>query len=176
MMTKLSIAAAVLFLFISCQRSLDYTLDSLKVKPDYHVSFKANGLQKNYSGATLASFAAQDSMYNCNLLMAVAPSTTADRVMIALQDTRAFTTLTKYTDEIVKDRPQATILYTDGTGKQYSSAITIGPAYVTVMLTENAADHVSGTFSGLVQNADDIAAGNTGNAINITQGIFILKK
>lgn len=174
MTTKLSIAAIAVCLFASCQRGLDYTLESIRAKPNYHASFKVNSQPKNYSGTLLASFTAVDSMFNCSVLMA--DSSNGERVQVNLFDTRAITAQTKYTDQMIKGKPQAVITYTDNSGKQYSSAVTVAPAYVTIMITEDATDHVSGTFSGILQNADDVASGNTSNAIAITQGVFIVRK
>ena len=176
-MTKtLCTSIVVLYLFATCQKGLNYTLDDINKKPTYAVSFKANGKNIFYSGTTQASFNAVDSMYSCNISVEVAPSTTADKLTINLLDKAPFTTETKYTSEMISGKPQASIIYSDSLAKQFSSAVTIAPAYVTVMLTENTSGLVAGTFSGVLQNADDIAKGNTTNVIAITEGHFIVKK
>jgi hypothetical protein len=161
---------SLVLLFSACQKGLDDTQSG-----SYFVSFKANGVQKNFSGYTLGTFTTLGPLYACSIIGENALGDSTNGINLQIVDSAQITTKL-YTDTTISGTVQAALVYIDSTAKHFASIFTIGPAGVKINITENTTDHVSGTFSGNLQNIDDIGAGNTGNIIAITEGSFTVKK
>ena len=181
LMKKKAVYPTVFFCMLvlsTCQKGLNYSLDPVPPPPTvYYVDFKVNGDPINYSGVSQSSFTKdKDSLYNCNVMVGVAPSTYLDRVQINIVDVDAIVTGKTYEGELFPGKPKVTITYNDQSNKLFTSTVSKNNANVSVTLTENTADHVTGTFSGNLQNAADVAKGDTTNIKVITNGTFFVKK
>lgn len=181
LMKKKAVYPTVFFcmlLLSSCQKGLNYSLDPVPPPPTvYYINFSVNGDTVNYSGVNQASFTKdKDSLYNFNVMVGVAPSTYLDRVQINIVDANAIVTGKEYEGDVLPGKPRVTITYNDASNRLFSSAVSKNNANVRVMLTENTADHITGTFSGNLQNADDVARGDYSKVKVITAGTFFVKK
>lgn len=172
-----SVLCLVVFLY-TCQKGL--TNDVVVTPPPpppvvgYFAIFKANGVEQKYYGNTQAVFS-KDSVFRCNISIAVAPSSYAQRMQINVADMQNITTNINYNGELLYGIPQATLVYSDNTSKKFMSSVAKN-AGVTVTLTENTADHVSGIFAGKLRNPEDVAKGDTSHWMVITDGSFFVKK
>lgn len=140
----------------------------------YYAIFKANGVEQKYYGNTQAVFS-KDSVFRCNISIAVAPSSYAQRMQIAIADVKNITTNINYNGQLLYGIPQAALVYSDDASKKFMSSVAKNAA-VTVRLTESTANHVSGTFSGRLQNPGDVAKGDTSHYMIITDGSFFVQK
>jgi len=168
--------ALIVFIFSACQKGLDDTVDGGTGNTNsYFVEFKANGVEKNYTGYTLGTFNMLATLYACNIVGQEVTGGATDGMDIQITDTIPITTST-YTDATVAGTYQGALLYTDSTGKQFSSILTTVTTSIQITISENTTDHVSGTFSGNLQNAQDVVSGDTTHVIAITEGSFTVKK
>jgi len=172
-----SVLCLAVYLF-TCQKELTNAVVITPPPPPpvvgYFAAFKANGVEQKYYGTTQALFS-KDSVYHCNIAIAVAPSSYAQRLQINLADMQNITTNICYCGKLLHGTPQASLIYSDNASKKFMSAITKNPG-IEVTLTESTADHVSGIFSCRLQSPDDIAKGDTSHYMVITDGSFFVKK
>lgn len=163
--------------------------------PDYYISFKANGVQKKYTGQAIASLghSDQDGLYNA-VMQGYKGTTGADKEHIGLVifsnsavAEKTYQDPQKATNDDGSEVPEVLINYIDETGNGY---ITLGPmadkngqinsfpgsenivADAKVSITKRTTAYVQGTFSGTAFLSTDAAFKTK---VSITEGKFILK-
>lgn len=164
--------------------------------PEYYISFKANGVQKKYTGQAIASLghSAQDGLYNAVLqgYKATAADASKEHIGIAIFNNSAVSTGTyqdpqKATNNTGDEVPKVLISYMDTNGNGY---LTMGGmvdkngninsfpgsenivANAKVSVTKLTGSYIEGTFSGTAFLSTDA---NFKTKVSITEGKFILK-
>jgi hypothetical protein len=154
-----------------------FALSSCKKNSDnpssgYYVKFKLDGNEKQYTETTAAVFNTTLPVYSCALVgEKLISGTVYEGMGINIFNDAAIAANVTYTDAEVASigAPQATLLYTDSTGAQASSATAISPN-VQVVITQMDASSVTGTFSGSISSL-------TGSSTQtVTEGTFHLPR
>lgn len=165
----------LLALTISCQKELAYEVPMPHKVNDFYVKFKADGKTIEYIGFTKAAFYnVVPGMYSLSMQGQQSDSATQNYMAIILNSDVALTNNVEYTDQPVNTTLQATLVYNDATGNQFTSALNRA-ANVKVSIDEITAAYVTGTFSGDVENVNRPATSNP-SIIKITDGLFKVKR
>jgi hypothetical protein len=138
----------------------------------YSVSFKVNGVQKQFTIQAVAAFATLSSTYyTASVSGANSLVSGSSGMLISISNPGAITTGVNYTDADVSiqgnEIPQAVLQYIDSAGNTYASTF-LGSPNVSVSFSEINNTVAKGTFSGTVQ----LQSG--GIPISITEGQFVV--
>jgi len=169
--SKILFLGAVIFCVFglsSCKKNSDNPSSS-----DYYVKFKLDGADKQYTQTTAAVFTTQLPFYSCAMVGENAVSGTVYEGMgITIFNDVAIAANVTYTDAEVASlgTSQASLLYTDATGAQSSSAFATSPN-VAVVITSMDDKTVTGTFSGTIVSTTDLTKSQT-----VTEGTFHLPR
>ncbi len=167
--TKALYAIVILALFATTSCKKDGGSDS----SNYYVNFKLNGEQKQYSETTAAVFNTALPLYACAMVGEKQVNGTVNEGMaISLYNDAAIAANVTYTEKEVENigTPQATLLFTDATGAQSSSALLSNPN-VQVIITQMDDKTVTGTFSGTIESITDFITTQS-----VTEGQFHLPR
>lgn len=187
--------AVTIMLSSSCGKKSNNNGNSEGATPQYYISFKANGIQKKYTGQALASlgYSGQNGLYNA-VLQGYQGTVGADREHIGVVifsnnavGVNTYQDPQKAVNASGDEVPQVLISYYDAAGNGYLS---LGPmvdekgnanpfpgsenvvADAKVSLTKRTDVYVEGTFSGTVFLSTDAAFKTK---VAITEGKFLLK-
>ena len=156
-----------------------FAISSCKKKSDnpstsgYYVKFKLDGTDKQYTETTAAVFTTTLPLYSCAMIgEKLISGTVYEGMGITIFNDAAIAANVTYTDALVASigAPQASLLYTDATGAQSSSAIASSPN-VNVVITSMDDKTVTGTFSGNIVNTTDFTTSHA-----VTEGQFHLPR
>jgi hypothetical protein len=167
--TKTLSALVILALFAttSCKK------DGSNPSTGYYVKFKVNGEQKQYSEAAVAVFNTALPVYACAMVgEKLINGTVSEGMAISIYNDAPIAANVTYTDQEVASigTQQATLLFTDSTGEQSSSALLPNPN-VQVIITQMDDKTVTGTFSGTIESTLDYTTTKS-----VTEGQFHLPR
>jgi hypothetical protein len=156
------------FALSSCKKNSDNPSTS-----GYYVKFKLDGADKQYTETTAAVFTTMLPLYSCAMVgEQLISGTVYEGMGITIFNDAAIAANVTYTDALVASigTPQASLLYTDATGAQSSSAFATSPN-VSVVITSMDDKTVTGTFSGTIVSSTDLTTSHT-----VTEGTFHLPR
>jgi hypothetical protein len=153
----LSIIALTLFAFSSCKKD-----DTKPASPEFYVSFKLDGIEKQYTEATVAKMSNVPGIYSCDC-------SGLNQVNYVIEEGMIITILsnTVIAKNITYNEDTGAILsYTDSTGGHASSGLSHNAKVTVTQLDDKS---ITGTFFGTITNTVDLTT-----AQQVTGGEFHL--
>ena len=144
--------------------------------PAYFVRFTVNGIEKEYSAYTKASFPeyvrSGAKLYACQVEAQQLPGGTINALHLTINDTVHIVAGRGYEDHLLYNAYQAIINYNDSGNNFFSSVNAIPNSKTQVYILTIAPDYVSGTFSGKLGNVTQDSNGLFPDSAIISNGYF----
>lgn len=144
--------------------------------PAYFVRFTVNGIDKEYSAYTKASFPeyvrSGAKLYACQVEAQESPGGTVNALHLTINDTMHIVAGRGYEDHLMYNAYQAIINYNDGSNNVFSSVNAIPNSKTQVYILAITPDYVSGTFSGKLGNVMQDNNGLFPDSAIISNGYF----